>query len=220
MEQMKIQSRGPHPAPAHAPSPPGASRLPGNPPASWLAPLASEKGTAGTGPMGVGDSAGCGCQGRGPTSSVPLQPRGSVSGSGRRCHRLGEYGGGALRTGTPRGQVRGEGGGGVGWGLPAGRGSGSGGPAGQAPCIPRRLHTLVLLLWSFPRTSSPGSRRVSDSLTCSAVALLPVSQVGSVLNWNEVPPGSRRGRSRVMVNWFQGRCFWQSLRNSGTESEG
>lgn len=44
---------------------------PGNPPASWLAPFASERGAEGTGPMGVGDSAGCGCQGRGPNASIP-----------------------------------------------------------------------------------------------------------------------------------------------------
>lgn len=117
-------------------------------------------------------------------------------------------------TGQGRGRRRG------GLRSPGWAGFRIGWPGWAGACIPRRLHTLVLLLWSFPRTSSPGSRRVSDSLTCSAVALLPVSQVGSVLNWNEVPPGSRRGRSRVMVNWFQGRCFWQSLRNSGTESEG
>lgn len=47
---------------------------PGNPPASRLALLASERGAAGTGPMGVGDSAGCGCQGRGPTSSILSSP--------------------------------------------------------------------------------------------------------------------------------------------------
>lgn len=43
-----------------------------------------------------------------------------------------------------------------------------------------------------------------------------LSRVGSELSWKEGTPGSRSGRSRVMVNWFQGRCFWQSLRNSGT----
>lgn len=43
---------------------------PGNPPASRLASFASETGAEGTGPMGVRDSAGCGCQGRGPTSSI------------------------------------------------------------------------------------------------------------------------------------------------------
>lgn len=128
---------------------------PGNPPASRLAPLASEKGAAGTGPMGVGDSAGCGCQGLGPTSSILSSPVAATRGldsdaTGRadmeaaRCApgpRANRSGAGA-RAAERRGGVSRLGG--------RGPGPGSGLQAGQALSIPRRQHSLVPLPWSLP----------------------------------------------------------------------
>lgn len=153
---------------------------PGNPPASRLAPLASEKGAAGTGPMGVGDSAGCGCQGLGPTSSILSSPSAATRGldsdaTGRadmeaaRCApgpRANRSGAGARAT-ERRGGVSRLGG--------RGPGPGSGLQVVQALSIPRRQHSLVPLSSSLPRTSLPCSPRVSDFLTLSAFALYRVS---------------------------------------------
>lgn len=101
-----------------------------------------------------------------------------------------------------------------------GPGPGSGLHAGQALSIPRRQHTLRAAPLEFAPNQLallPQGLRFPHS---QCVLPLPCfSGAESKLRWNEVPPGSRSGRSRVMVNWFQGRCFWQSLRNSGTECE-
>lgn len=91
---------------------------PGNPPVSWLALFASERGAKGTRPMGVGDSAGCGCQGRGPTSSI-LSSRAAAS-RGLDADATGRAGMEAARCAPgPRGDR--SGGGGAGWGLQGGR---------------------------------------------------------------------------------------------------
>lgn len=106
-----------------------------------------------------------------------------------------------------------------------GVGAGPGPQAGRALCIPRRQHSLVPL----PRSLSSEFARTKLALLPQGLRVPPLQRVlpspflpgaESKPRWNEVPPGSRSGRSRAMVNWFQGRCFWQSLRNSGTESEG
>lgn len=83
-----------------------------------------------------------------------------------------EYGGGALRTRTPRGQVRSKGGGG------AGRVSRLGGREldrvlrlGRR-CASLAARTLSCSSLGVPLTGSPGSPRASDSLTCNAFALL------------------------------------------------
>lgn len=124
-EQLKTPQRASsHPAPGAAPCSSArafAARClppPGNPPASWLAPFASERGAEGIGPMGVGDSAGCGCQGRGPTSSI-LSSRAAAS-RGLDADATGRAGMEAARCAPgPRGDR--SGGGGAGWGLHCGR---------------------------------------------------------------------------------------------------
>lgn len=68
--------------------------------------------------MGVGDSAGCGCQGRSPTSSI-LSSRAAAS-RGLDADATGRAGMEAARCAPgPRGDR--SGGGGAGWGLQGGR---------------------------------------------------------------------------------------------------
>lgn len=126
VEQLKTRRTSSHPAPRAAPDSSArafASRClppPGNPPASWIAPFASERGAEGTGPMGVGDSAGCGCQGAWPDLLHPLQPGGGVWGLD--ADATGPAAMEAARCAPgPRGDR--SGGGGAGWGRQGGRAS-------------------------------------------------------------------------------------------------
>lgn len=202
--------------------------------------------------MGVGDSAGCGCQGRGPTSSI-LSSRAAAS-RGLDADATGRTGMEAARCAPgPRGDR--SGGGGAGRGLQGGRAGAEariGSPGWQAPCksrVARALSSRSPGVFPEPARPAPprppipslamrcASRAAStlerlpgvypDKLSLLPRVSIPLLAMSSPFSESlssrirtELEEGhsweSKRKVARVMVNWFQGRCFWQSLWNSGT----
>lgn len=141
--------------------------------------------------MGVGDSAGCGCQGRGPISSI-LSSRAAAS-RGLDADATGRAGMEAARCAPgPRGDR--SGGGGAGWDLQGGRARAEakiGSPAEQALCTPRVARALSRLFPGiYPEPAHPtpqGPPIPSFAMRCASRAASTLEPLPWSLPWTSSP---------------------------------